>query len=87
MYLHITIPCWPDDGRVTAETTADRVQISQNWNQLAVVWREPSRCVWSTIYCISAVVTQHIKSVALLQLVTFGYMFRPLPGHHQADKE
>ena len=30
---------------------------------------------------ISAVVTQHINSVALLQLVTFGYMFRPLPGH------
>ena len=39
------------------------------------------------IYYISAVVTQHIKSVALLQLVTFGYMFRPLPGHHQANKE
>ena len=38
-------------------------------------------------YYISAVVTQHIKSVALLQLVTFGYMFRPLPGHHQANKE
>ena len=39
------------------------------------------------IYCISAVVTQHIKSAVLLQLVTFGYMFRPLPGHHQANKE
>jgi len=38
-------------------------------------------------YNISAVVTKHIKSVALLQLVTFGYMFRPLPGHHQANKE
>jgi len=34
-----------------------------------------------------AVVTQHIKTVALLQLITFGYMFRPLPGHHQANKE
>ena len=50
-------------------------------------WRGPSLCVWSTIYYISAVATQHIKSVALLQLVTFGYMFRPLPGHHQANKE
>ena len=40
-----------------------------------------------TIYYISAVVTKHIKSVALLQLVTFGYMFRLLPGHHQANKE
>jgi hypothetical protein len=40
-----------------------------------------------TIYYISSVVTQHIKSVALLKLVTFGYMFRPLPGHHQANKE
>ena len=29
-----------------------------------------------TIYYISALVTQHIESVALLQLVTFGYMFR-----------
>jgi len=37
------------------------------------------------IYCISAIVTQHIKSDVLLQLVTFGYMFRPLPGHHQAN--
>ena len=41
----------------------------------------------TTIYYISAVVTQHIKSVALLQLVTLGYMFRPLHGHHQANKE
>jgi hypothetical protein len=49
--------------------------------------REPSRCVCSTIHYISAVVTQHIKSVALLQLVTFGYMFQPLSGHHQANKE
>jgi len=47
----------------------------------------PSRCVWSAIYCISAIVTQHIKSTVLLQLVTFSYMFRPLPGHHQANKE
>jgi len=39
------------------------------------------------IYYISAVVTQHIKSVALLQLVTFGYMFRSLPGRRQANKE
>ena len=39
--------------------------------------REPSSCVWSTIYCISALVTQCIKSNILLQLVTFGYMFRP----------
>jgi hypothetical protein len=36
---------------------------------------------------ISAVVTEHVKSIALLQLVTFGYMFGPLPGHHQANKE
>jgi len=35
------------------------------------VWRGPSCCVCSTVYCISAVVTQHIKSVALLKLVTF----------------
>jgi len=41
----------------------------------------------NTIYCISAVVTQHIESAVLLQLVTFGYMFRPLPGHHHANKE
>jgi len=41
----------------------------------------------STTYYISALVKQHVKSVALLQLVTFGYMFRPLPGHHQAKKE
>jgi len=26
------------------------------------------------IYCISAVVTQHIKSSVLLELVTFGYI-------------
>jgi len=39
------------------------------------------------MYYISAVVTQNIKSVALLQLVTFGYTFRPLPDHHQANKE
>jgi len=39
------------------------------------------------IYCISAVFTQHTKSDALLQLVTFGHMFRPLPGHHQANME
>jgi len=39
------------------------------------------------IFCIGAVVTQHIKSAVLVQLVTFGYMFRPLPGHHQANKE
>ena len=30
---------------------------------------------------------QHIKSDVLLQLVTFGYMFRTLPGHHQTYKE
>ena len=36
------------------------------------------------IYYISAIFIQHIKSVALLQLDTFGYMFRPLPVHHQA---
>jgi len=41
----------------------------------------------TSIYCIIAVITQHIKSVALLQLVTFDYMFRPLPGHHQSNKE
>ena len=40
-----------------------------------------------SIYYISVIVTQHIKSVALLQLVTFGYMFWPLPGHHQKKKE
>ena len=27
------------------------------------------------------------KTVVILQLVTLGYMFRPLPGHHQASKE
>jgi hypothetical protein len=37
---------------------------------------------------INAVDTKHhIKSVALSELVTFGYMFRPLPGHRQANKE
>jgi len=56
-------------------------------NLLEFFWREPFRCVWSSVYCISAVFTQHIKSDVLLQLVTFGYMFRPLPGHHQANKE
>jgi len=40
-----------------------------------------------TIYYISTVVTHHVKSAALLQLFTFGYMFRPLPGHNQANKE
>jgi len=34
-----------------------------------------------------AVDTQHTKTVSLLQPVIFGYMFRPLPGHHQANKE
>jgi len=34
-----------------------------------------------------AVVTQHTKTVSRLQLVIFGYMFRLLPGHHQANKE
>jgi len=38
---------------------------------------DPSRCAWSAIYCINAVITQHIKSSVLLHLVTFGYMFRP----------
>jgi len=46
-----------------------------------------TRPVKRIIHYISAVVTQHIKSVALLQLITFGFMFRPLPGHHQANKE
>jgi len=36
---------------------------------------------------ISVLVTQRIKPAVLLQLGTFGYMFRPLPGHHQANKE
>ena len=27
------------------------------------------------------------KTVVILQLVKLGYMFRPLPGHHQANKE
>jgi len=27
------------------------------------------------------------KTVSILQLVELGYMFRPLPGHHQAYKE
>ena len=44
---------------------------------IGYIWRQPSCCVWSTIYYISAVVTQHINSVALLQLVTFGQMFQP----------
>ena len=30
---------------------------------------------------------QHIKTVVILQLVNLGYMFRPLPSHHQANKE
>jgi len=27
------------------------------------------------------------KTVVILQLVKLGYVFRPLPGHHQANKE
>ena len=27
------------------------------------------------------------KTVVILQLVKLGYMFRPLPDHHQANKE
>ena len=27
------------------------------------------------------------KTVVILQLVKLGYMFRPLPCHHQANKE
>ena len=27
------------------------------------------------------------KISCVSQLVTLGYMFRPLPGHHQANKE
>jgi len=27
------------------------------------------------------------KTVVILQLVKLGYMFRALPGHHQANKE
>ena len=27
------------------------------------------------------------KTVVILQLVKLGYMFRPLLGHHQANKE
>ena len=38
-------------------------------------------------YCISVVVTQHIKSDVLLELVTSGNVFRALHGHHQANKE
>jgi len=34
-----------------------------------------------------AVVTQHTKPVSLLQLVIFGYMFRQVPSHHQANRE
>ena len=37
------------------------------------------------LYYIMTFVTEHIK-IALLQLVIFGYMFRPLPGHYQANK-
>ena len=34
-----------------------------------------------------AVVTQNTKTVSLLQLVIFGYMFRQIPAHHEANKE
>jgi len=27
------------------------------------------------------------KNIVILQLVMLGYMFRPLPGHHQGIKE
>jgi len=27
------------------------------------------------------------KPVLILQVVKLGYMFQPLPGHHQANKE
>ena len=37
-----------------------------------IFWREPSRCVWSTIYCISAVVKQHIK---ISCIITVGYIW------------
>ena len=38
------------------------------------------------LFNIIAVVTQHTKSYVLLNVVTFGYMFRPLFDHHQAKK-
>ena len=48
---------------------------------------KPSRCVRITNLLKRAVVKQHIKTVVILQLVKLGYMFRPLPSHHQASKE
>jgi hypothetical protein len=45
---------------------------------LTIMWA--SLGTVKAIYYISAVVTQGIKSVALLQLVIFGYMFRALPA-------
>ena len=47
-------------------------------NQGFFFLRGPSRCAWSTIYYISAVLTQHI--VALLQLVTFATCFGRYPA-------
>jgi len=72
---------------ISSVTSPELFMLKNAVMKLDFFGRGPSRCVWSAIYYISAVDTQHIKSVALLQLVTFGYMFRPSPGHHQANKE
>jgi len=48
---------------------------------------KPSRCVRIPNLLGCAVLTQHIKTVLILQLVKLGYMFRPLPSYHQANKE
>jgi len=48
----------------------------------------PSRCVRITNFIIMCrCYTTYKKTVVILQLVTLGYTFRPLPGHHQACKE
>ena len=47
----------------------------------------PSRVVRITDLLQCALVTKRIKTAVILQLVKLGYMFRPLPGHHEANKE
>ena len=40
-----------------------------------------------TLMDTSVVKHNMLKTVVILQLVILGYMFRPLPGHHQVYKE
>ena len=72
--------------------SVSKIRISQKYIKklhccIKLVFQTTSADKICVIYYISAVVTQHIKPIALLELFTFGYMFRPLPGHHQANKE